>query len=211
MTMLLATLGRRFARLTTNVVVRAPWLWRLFRGPLRRQFSWLAPLWDTIRTPDHLAAFEAALHGIETAPGTALDLGTGTGDGALAIARRFPDAEVVGVDLSPEMVEQARRKLPSELAARVRFEQADSARLPYPDGAFQLVGLANMIPFFDELARVLAPGGSALFGFSDGPRTPIYVPPDRLRAELGRRGFSDFAEFSVGSGTALLARMADRP
>src|SRR5439155_25280561 len=166
MTMLLATLGRRFARLTTNVVVRAPWLWRLFRGPLRRQFSWLAPLWDTLRTPDHLAAFEAALHGIETAPGTALDLGTGTGDGALAVARRFPDAEVVGVDLSPEMVEQARRKLPSELAARVRFEQADSARLPYPDGAFQLVGLANMIPFFDELARVLAPGGSAVFGFS---------------------------------------------
>ena len=109
------------------------------------------------------------------------------------------------------MVEQARRKLPSELAARVRFEQADSAHLPYPDGAFQLVGLANMIPFFDELARVLAPGGSALFGFSDGPRTPIYVPPDRLRAELGRRGFSDFAEFSVGSGTALLARKADRP
>jgi SAM-dependent methyltransferase len=209
--MLLAKLGRRFARLTTNVVVRAPWLWRLFRGPLRRQFSWLAPRWDTIRTPDHLDSFEAALDGIESPPRRALDLGTGTGDGALAIARRFPEAEVIGADLSPEMVEHARRKLPPELATRVRFEPADSARLPYPDGAFELVGLANMIPFFDELARVLAPGGSAVFAFSDGPRTPIYVAPERLRAELGRRGFSDFAEFSAGSGTALLARKADPP
>jgi SAM-dependent methyltransferase len=211
MTMLLASLARRFARLATNAVVRAPWLWRIFRGPLQRQFSWLAPRWDAIRTPDHLASFEAALEGVEPAPSRALDLGTGTGDGALALARRFPNAEVVGVDLSPEMVEHARRKLPSELAGRVRYEQADSARLPYPDGAFDLVGLANMIPFFDELARVLAPGGAAVFGFSDGPRTPIYVPPDRLRAELGRRGFSDFAEFSAANGTALLARKAGRP
>ena len=207
---LLAGLARRFARLATNAVVRAPWLWRLFRGPLRRQFSWLAPRWDTIRTPDHLASFAAALEGVATPPRRALDLGTGTGDGALAIARRFPAAEVAGVDLSPGMVEHARRKLPAELAGRVRFEQADSARLPYPDGSFDLVGLANMIPFFDELARVLAPGGYAVFGFSDGPRTPIYVPPERLRGELARRGFSDFAEFSAGSGTALLARKGSR-
>jgi SAM-dependent methyltransferase len=207
---LLAGLARRFARLATNVVVRAPWLWRLFRRPLRRQFSWLAPRWDTIRAPDHLASFEAALAAVESAPGRALDLGTGTGDGALAIARRFPAAEVVGVDLSPGMVEHARQKLPAELAGRVRFEQADSARLPYPDASFDLVALANMIPFFGELARVLAPGGYAVFGFSDGPRTPIYVPPERLRAELGRRGFADFAEFSAGSGTALLARKPER-
>jgi ubiquinone/menaquinone biosynthesis C-methylase UbiE len=208
---LLAPLARRFARLATTVVVRAPWLWRLFRGPLRRQFAWLAPRWDMIRTVNHLAPFEAALGAITTAPRAALDLGTGTGDGALAIARRFPEAEVVGVDLAEEMVEQARRKLPPEFAGRVRFEQADAARLPYPDGVFELVGLANMIPFFDELARVVAPGGAAVFGFSDGARTPIYVPAERLQAELARRGFSDFAEFSAGSGTALLARKAARP
>ena len=201
-----AAIARRFARLATNVVVRAPWLWRLFRGPLEHEFSWLAPRWDAIRTPDHLASFEAALAGVEPAPRRALDLGTGTGDGAVAIAQRFANAEVVGVDLSSEMVEQARRKLAPELAGRVRFERADSARLPYPDGAFDLVGLANMIPFFDELARVLMPGGHAVFGFSDGPRTPIYVPFDRLRAELGKRGFAECAEFSAGSGTALLAR-----
>jgi hypothetical protein len=53
---------------------------------------------------------------------------------------------------------------------------------------------------------VLAPGGQALFAFSAGPETPIYVPAERLRAELGRRGFTEFAEFAAGNGTALLAR-----
>ena len=56
-----------------------------------------------------------------------------------------------------------------------------------------------MIPFFDELARVVAPGGAVVFSFSGGAETPIYVPPERLRTELGRRGFADFAEFSAGA------------
>ena len=204
----LERLSRRFARLATNAVVRAPWLWRLVRGPLARQFDWLAPRWDAMRTPGHLAPFETALQAVEHPPLRAIDLGTGTGAAAFAIARRWPDAEVVGVDLSRAMVEEARRKTPLELAGRIRFEQADSAALAYPDAVFDLAALANMIPFFDELARVLAPGGYAVFGFSDGPVTPIYVPPERLRAELGRRGFSEFAEFSAGGGTALLARKA---
>jgi ubiquinone/menaquinone biosynthesis C-methylase UbiE len=199
-------LGRRFARLATNAVVRSPRLWRLFRRPIERQFDSLASRWDAIRGPDHLASFEAALAGVEVPPARILDLGTGTGAAAIELAKRFPAGDVVGVDLSAGMVEHARRKLPAELAGRVRFEQADSARLPFDDGAFDLVGLANMIPFFDEFARVLAPGGYAVFGFSLGPDTPIYVPPERLRAELSRRGFDDFAEFSAGGGTALLAR-----
>jgi len=206
----LVALGRKFARLATDVVVRAPWLWRLFRGPLRRQFSWLAPRWDSIRSPNHLAPFEAALERIERPPTRALDLGTGTGDGALAIARRWPDAEVVGVDLAPEMVEQARRKLPAELAGRVRFEEADASRLGFSADAFDLVAFANMIPFFDELTRVLAPGGHAVFAFSNGSATPIYVAAERLRAELARRGFSEFTEVAAAGGTAVLARKLDR-
>ena len=35
---------------------------------------------------------------------------------------------------------------------------------------------------------------------------PIYVTPERLKEELGRRGFAEFAEFAAGQGTALLAR-----
>ena len=101
-------------------------------------------------------------------------------------------------------------RTPPELAERVRFEQADGARLPFQDGAFDLVQLANMIPFFAELARVVAAGGHLVLSFSAGPETPIWVPPERLRRELSAHGFADFADFEAEGGTALLARKGDR-
>jgi malonyl-CoA O-methyltransferase len=173
-------------------------------------FERLAPTWDQRRSPTRLDGIEAALAEIKAPPRRVLDLGTGTGDAAFTIARRWPEAGVVGVDLAEGMVEEARRKTPPELAGRVRFETADAAALPFADGAFDLVALANAIPFFDELARVIAPGGHAAFGFSAGPATPIYVPPERLRAELARRGFDGFREVAAGRSTGFLARKADR-
>jgi ubiquinone/menaquinone biosynthesis C-methylase UbiE len=192
------------ARLVTDAVVRNPRLWRVFRGRLRDRFDELAPTWETRIGPHHLWALDLALADVSL-PGRVLDLGTGTGVVAKALAERYPEAEVVGIDLSPGMIEEAVRKLPPELAGRVRFEVGDAAGLDYPDGAFDLVVLSNMIPFFDELARVTASGGTLVLSFSRGDETPIYVPFDRLRDELGRRGFAEFAEFSAGPATALRA------
>ncbi|MGZ4281542.1 MAG: class I SAM-dependent methyltransferase [Gaiellaceae bacterium] len=203
-------LGRRFARFATDAVVRRPWLWRVFRPLTRLQFDRMAPRWTAMRSADAFASLEAALDSLQQPPRSVLDLGTGTGLAAFAIARRFPEAEVVGVDLSEAMVAQARADTPSELVGRLRFQAADAAQLPFEDGSFELVVLANMIPFFDELARVVAPGGHIVFMFSAGPETPIWVPPERLRKELAGRGFSDFADFRAGAGTALLARKADQ-
>jgi SAM-dependent methyltransferase len=199
-------LGRRFARLATNAVVRRPALWRVFRGPIRKQFDRLAPRWDSMRSEDAFEPLVGALDSLPAPPKQVLDLGTGTGLAAFLLARRFPEAEIVGADVSEQMIEAARRNTPPELAGRVRFEEADASNLPYEDGSFDLVSLVNMIPFFDELARVTAPGGTVVFSFSGGPDTPIWVPPERLRSELEPLGFSDFADFQAGGGTALLAR-----
>jgi ubiquinone/menaquinone biosynthesis C-methylase UbiE len=203
-------IGRRFARLATDAAVRSPFLWKLFRPLVRRQFNAIAPVWDSMRMEDTLAPYEAGLDALERPPGRVLDLGTGTGAGALTVARRFPEAQIVGVDLSDAMLEQARRNTPPELQERVTFERGDASALRFEDGAFDLVAHANMIPFFDEVARVVAPGGHALFAFSSGAETPIYVPSERLRDELGRRGFTEFAELAAGRGNALLARAGDR-
>ena len=92
----------------------------------------------------------------------------------------------------------------------MHYDVADANALPYDDGAFELVTLSNMIPFFDELARVTAPGGSVIVAFTMGDRTPIYVPFARVRSELERRGFSHVADFDAGTGTALLAKKDDR-
>ena len=53
--------GRRFARLTTRVVVARPALWRLFRGPTRRQFGSLAASWEGRIGPEGLVPLGAAL------------------------------------------------------------------------------------------------------------------------------------------------------
>jgi ubiquinone/menaquinone biosynthesis C-methylase UbiE len=197
--------GQRFARLVTDAVVRRPALWRLFRGPFRGMFDGLAPTWETRIGPHHLWALDRALEDLP-APRRVLDLGTGTGVVALALGARYPGAEVVGIDLSPGMIEEARRKLSPELAGRVRFEVGDASALDCPDGHFDLVVLSNMIPFSAELARVTAPGGTLVLSFSRGAETPIYVAPERLRQELGSRRFAEFAEFSAEPATAFRAK-----
>jgi SAM-dependent methyltransferase len=197
--------AQRFARLVTDAVVRRPLLWRLFRGPLRKMFDGLAPTWETRIGPHHLSALDFAL-GEVPPPRRVLDLGTGTGIVALALAERYPEADVVGIDLSPGMIEEARGKVPAELGSRVRFEVGDASALACPDGEFDLVVLSNMIPFADELARITAAGGTLVLSFSRGAETPIYVAPDVLRRELGGRGFTEFADFSAEPATALRAK-----
>ena len=196
---------QRVARLVTDVVVRRPELWRLLRGRTRTMFDELAPTWQARIGPHHVGALSLALAEVQP-PTLALDVGTGTGVAAQTVARSFPGVQVVGVDLSPGMIEEARALLPPELAPRVRYEVADASALPFDDRAFELVTLENMIPFFDELVRVTAAAGAIVVSFSRGDETPIYVPADRLRRELGRRGFTQFADFSAGPATALLAR-----
>ncbi len=194
------TIGQRFARLVTDVVVRAPSLWRLFRGRMTRNFDLLAPEWDSTRVSrERLTAMIAALDA--TGPPTrALDVGTGTGAVARLISERWPDAEVTGVDVSPGMIAEARR------LGNERYDVGDASALPYEAAAFDLVTLNNMIPFFDELARVTAPGGYVAIAYSMGRKTPIWVPLERVRDELQRRGFLHVADFEAGGGVALLAR-----
>ena len=197
-------LGRSYARFATNVTVRFPRLWPLVRPLVRKQFDLVAPVWDSMRSPDAFAPLEAALATLDGPVEAALDVGTGTGAAALAIAARFPDARVVGVDIAPEMVERARRKTGDR--GNVSFEVGDASALPYGDASFDLVTAANMIPFFDELARVVRPGGTLVVAFSLGPQTPIYVSPERLRQQLSARRFTEFAEIDAGRGSALVAR-----
>jgi demethylmenaquinone methyltransferase / 2-methoxy-6-polyprenyl-1,4-benzoquinol methylase len=93
-------------------------------------------------------------------PGTrALDVATGTGDLAIALARR--GGEVVGSDFSEGMLERARRK-----DASVRWEQANALALPYADGSFDAAtvgfgarNFSDLRAGLAEMTRVVRPGG----------------------------------------------------
>ena len=89
----------------------------------------------------------------------ALDVATGTGDLAIALARR--GADVVGSDFSEGMLERARAK-----SGDVRWEQANALALPYPDDSFDAAtvgfGARNFSDLrggLSEMVRVVKPGG----------------------------------------------------
>jgi demethylmenaquinone methyltransferase/2-methoxy-6-polyprenyl-1,4-benzoquinol methylase len=96
-------------------------------------------------------------------PRKIVDLATGTGDLALAVQKKLPDAEVTGVDFLPEMLELARRKGVRETIL------ADAMKLPFPDASFDCVtiafGLRNMENWraaLVEMSRVLKRDGRLL-------------------------------------------------
>jgi demethylmenaquinone methyltransferase / 2-methoxy-6-polyprenyl-1,4-benzoquinol methylase len=101
------------------------------------------------------------------APGDrALDVATGTGDLALALARRVaPGGEVVGSDFSEGMLDRARAK-DEPAAASVRWEWGDALALEHPDGSFDAAtvgfgarNFADLDRGLAEMARVVRPGG----------------------------------------------------
>jgi ubiquinone/menaquinone biosynthesis C-methylase UbiE len=196
------TAGQRYARFATKVAVRRPALWRVLRTPLRLMFDRMAPQWDELRvTERYLAPLGAALDAVHGSPARILDVGTGTGAAARVAAGRWPEADVLGLDMSPGMIDEARARG----GANQRYEVGDASSLPVADSSIDLVVMVNMIPFFDELARVLVPGGTLVMAFSSGPDTPIWVPLDHVAAELETRGLTAIQRFSAGIGQSLLA------
>jgi ubiquinone/menaquinone biosynthesis methyltransferase len=108
-------------------------------------------------------AIARLLEGLGEAP-RLLDLGAGTLDGALEIARRAPRAQVAAADFAAEMLRAGRKKLPD--GAAIETHAADGHHLPYAtaafDGAFSAFCVRNLRDLrqgLRELRRVVRPGG----------------------------------------------------
>jgi SAM-dependent methyltransferase len=200
---------RLLARGSTAAIARVPFAWRVLRRPTQQFWERAASRWDDRIRPDsteHLAPLAAASDRLGSDPANILELGTGTGAGALMLAQRFPGAQVTGLDVSHAMIDLARGKTPPEVRSRLRFEVGDAASLKYDEGAFDLICQLNVPLFADEIARVLAPGGHVVIAHSRGSRTPYYTPERVVRRSLGRRGLEVLPGGRVGEGTYFLAR-----
>jgi 2-polyprenyl-3-methyl-5-hydroxy-6-metoxy-1,4-benzoquinol methylase len=110
------------------------------------------------------AEAEAFVTRLNIAPGTeVLDVACGTGNTAIPLARR--GARVTGVDIAPNLLEQARARAAAE-GLEITFHEGDAEQLSYPDASFDAVVTmfgAMFAPRHEmvaaEFARVLRPGG----------------------------------------------------
>jgi len=107
-------------------------------------------------------------------PGKIVDLATGTGDLALALQKKLPDAEIVGVDFLPEMLDLAQQKGVRQIVL------ADAMNLPFGDASFDCVTIAfglrnleNWAGALAEMSRVLKTNGHLLVLEFSLPTTPI--------------------------------------
>lgn len=203
--------NRLVGRAVNQLVVRAPRLWPLLRAPTRRFFSERASGWDErtgAGSPEHLAPLAAAVLHVGRPPERILDVGCGTGEGTLFLAREFPQARVRGVDISAEMIRSALAKVGLDPEGRIAFKVGDAASLPYPDDSFDLVAQLNMPPFFAEMARVLRPGGHVIVAASWGPETPFYTRPALLRWKFLQRGIEPVSTGTAGAGSFFVGRLS---
>jgi ubiquinone/menaquinone biosynthesis C-methylase UbiE len=149
-----------------------------------------------------------------------LDLGCGTGAFTQLVLKHCSPRSVAGVDPAPAQIEHARRQTPN-----VDFRVADAVALPFADEEFDIVASALVINFipdrakaFNEMRRVLCPGGIVAAYLWDRSATPDFSPhapmerglhsigaevlrpptapestPEGAKAALERAGFSDIS------------------
>ena len=142
---------------------------------VREMFRQIAPRYDAMNhvlsmNVDRYWRWRAVKRLKMSAGSPVLDTCTGTGDLAMAIARKAPEkVDVVGSDFCHAMLEIARKKRGSDTTAGIEYVEADSQHLPFDDDVFQCVtvafGLRNVADTdrgISEMTRVCNPGGQVM-------------------------------------------------
>ncbi|MGO9830318.1 MAG: class I SAM-dependent methyltransferase [Myxococcaceae bacterium] len=142
-----------------------------------------------------------------------LDLGTGVGAMAAALARRHPGIELWGLDLRAAQLRQAKTLHPV-----ARYVQGDATRLPFPDASFDRVHASWVLEHIPQAAavlrevhRILVPGGQCFFLEVDNATLRL-VPPcvaiGRALALLNQAQLSGGGDPFIGQKLEGLMRTA---
>lgn len=153
---------------------------------------------------------------------TILDLGCGTGRFSESLAAHF-DAEVIGIDPSEKMLEQARRKLRDR---RVRYQLGCGEAIPLPNDSVDLIFMSMAFHHFNdqmlavrECRRVLQEGAAALLRTGTRERIPAYpyveffpeslpILEDCLPTAAFVREVFESAGFSAVSSSVVIQKIA---
>lgn len=153
---------------------------------MRQMFNRIAPSYDKL---NHILSLNIdrgwRKRGVrllrEAAPKRILDLATGTADLAIYMAHELPEAEIVGVDLSSEMLEVGRQKVAEKfLTGRVTLREGDAEALAFDAESFDAVtvafgvrNFARLALCFEQMYRVLREGGRVMIIELSTPQHPV--------------------------------------
>ena len=191
---------------------RADPLWAILSDPSKKGRRWDAHEFFAtgVRQVESLIAYLRALPGAELGSRAALDFGCGVGRLTQPLAEYF--TEVVGVDLSPSMIDLARKY--NRHPERCHYYVNASADLPrFPAGSFDLVlsylTLQHIPPrytkqYIQEFMRVTTRGGLVCFQLPTRPaaasyvvRIPVWRLKSGVRALLARIGVGNGARIAM--------------
>lgn len=124
-------------------------------------------LYDRIFTRFFFPRIATTIQSLQIRPGAkVMEVGVGTG---LSLSAYPTHAEVTGIDLAPEMLEQAQRKVSRESWRHIRLLQMNALDLAFPDGEFDYVmafHVVSVVPdhvsLMREMVRVCKPGGTVV-------------------------------------------------
>lgn len=123
-----------------------------------------------------------------------LEVGPGSGHYSVEVAKRVPDGCLTLLDLQPEMLEMASRRLAAAGLTNHRTQVADGASMPFEDARFDAIFLVTVFgeiedqdAFVAEAFRVLRPGG--VLSITEHHPDPDLEPADVVAACVARHGF----------------------
>jgi len=156
-------------------------------SPIASMFDRISPHYDNL---NHLLSLnidkvwrrKAVIEASRQSPKRILDLATGTADLAILLAKKNPQARVIGMDISEQMLAIGKEKVTKQnLENQIDLQFGDAASLPFEDNSFDAVTVAFGVRNFEDLGkglseihRVLKPCGQAfILEFSMPEKFPI--------------------------------------
>jgi ubiquinone/menaquinone biosynthesis C-methylase UbiE len=171
----------------------------LMRGVFPHEMSFFLDLpWRNLVLPPPKLVARLAL----TATSHVLEVGAGSGFYSVEVARRVSGGRLELLDVQPEMLLKARKKLEAEGLSNVGYTLADASLLPFKEESFDALFLVAVLgevtdrkAFLNEAHRVLKPQG--ILSISEHLPDPDFSPFAKVKSLVEKEGFECFERYGA--------------
>lgn len=211
---------RRQPALLQRVQGRIVGIGRIEESAVLDAYRRWAPVYDHTFGLVAKAGRRHAVEVLNTREGRLLEVGVGTG---LSLPDYKPHLEIVGIDLSPDMLEKARERVATGSLDHVTgLHEMDASDLRFPDASFDTVVamyVMTVVPepeaVMRELARVTKPGGEVMlvnhFSQREGVRGWVERRMAPFADRIGWRSVFDLSRVTICDDLELVERKSLRP